>query len=173
MKTLVFILFFFLYFLANTNAQMRSFLCTEVHDGDTFTVNIGGVKLNCRIENIDCPELNQAYGKQSRDSLAKYILNKMVIVQFLKTDTYGRKVVNVWTATLPQRLDYLIAARGWGWYNYNYPPPLPVSLNLSVLQASAQNHLLGLWGCNNQFPPWEWRKMTAAQKRFVGLACHQ
>jgi endonuclease YncB( thermonuclease family) len=45
-----------------------------VHDGDTFTVNIGGLKINCRIGAIDCPELTKPWGTQSRDSLSKYVM---------------------------------------------------------------------------------------------------
>ena len=172
MKKILLIFVFLLGFLTNSNAQTRKFLCTKVHDGDTFTVTLGGIDINCRIENIDCPELSQAYGASCRDSLSKYLLNKQIIVQFLKTDTYGRKLVNVWVTTLPQRIDYVIVARGWGWYNFNYPPGLPTSLDLANLMAVAQRNKLGLWGCDNQVAPWDWRKYTAVQKRFTGTACH-
>jgi endonuclease YncB( thermonuclease family) len=161
------------FFLTSMSAfsQMRNCYVVAVHDGDTFTVNIGGLKINCRIGAIDCPELTQPWGTQSRDSLSKYILNKMVIVQFLNTDTYGRKVVNVWVSGLPQRLDYVIVGRGWGWYNYVYPDKTSVGTDLQILLTKAQDLKLGLFVCDNKIAPWDWRKLTAIQKRYVGRSC--
>ena len=42
----------------------------HIHDGDTLTVLVDRAQIRVRLVDIDAPELHQAFGRRSRDSLA-------------------------------------------------------------------------------------------------------
>lgn len=43
----------------------------KVQDGDTLTVLVNKAQIRVRLDAIDAPELSQAFGKRSRQSLAE------------------------------------------------------------------------------------------------------
>lgn len=77
----------------------------SVYDGDTCKIIMpfkdDFFKWNCRLNNIDTPELRtkndkeKIFGKFVRDKLRQKILNKIVNVECLKFDKYGRLLVNL------------------------------------------------------------------------------
>ena len=81
----------------------------DVYDGDTVKVVFPLTdkeperlyKWNCRLINVDTPELRtknlkeKAYGKLVRDKLREKILNKVVNVSCLDFDKYGRLLVEI------------------------------------------------------------------------------
>tara|TARA_B110000261_G_C13007749_1_gene326843 strand:- start:117 stop:701 length:585 start_codon:yes stop_codon:yes gene_type:complete len=81
----------------------------RVYDGDTLTIaakvpllkNKEIYKFSIRLNRIDCPEIrtNNAIEKISglrvRDLLSEKIMNKMVNIEILKTDKYGRYLAEV------------------------------------------------------------------------------
>lgn len=170
----------FAFFLTSMSAfsQMMPLVtvrCTRVLDGDTFEILWNGVKANCRIMNIDAPELKQGFGVQSRDTLVKYLDRKLIIIQLIqgakKTDLYGRLLVNVWSPLHSNRLDVYLVASGTVWYddvNGTYPP----SVNA---QRKAQNERKGLFACDDSsvpaIPPKLYRNMNAKQKALYRQEC--
>lgn len=81
----------------------------KVYDGDTCHIVFPLTdkeperlyKWNCRLINIDTPELRtknlkeKEFGKQVRDFLKERILNKVVTVECLDFDKYGRLLVEI------------------------------------------------------------------------------
>jgi micrococcal nuclease len=81
----------------------------SVYDGDTVKIVFPLTdkeperlyKWNCRLINIDTPEIRtrnlkeKAYGKKVRDYLRKKILNKIVTVSCKDFDKYGRLLVEI------------------------------------------------------------------------------
>ena len=81
----------------------------SVYDGDTVKIVFPLTdkeperlyKWNCRLINIDTPEIRtrnlkeKAYGKKVRDFLRKKILNKIVTVSCKDFDKYGRLLVEI------------------------------------------------------------------------------
>ena len=81
----------------------------RVYDGDTLTIaakvpllkNKEIYKFSIRLNRIDCPEIrtNNAIekicGLRVRDLLSEKIMNKMVNIEILKTDKYGRYLAEV------------------------------------------------------------------------------
>lgn len=81
----------------------------EVYDGDTVKIVFPLTdkepdrlyKWNCRLINIDTPELRsknieeKAYGKLVKDKLCEKILNKLVFIKCSDFDKYGRLLVEI------------------------------------------------------------------------------
>ena len=80
----------------------------EVYDGDTvtFICHYKGnyEKYKLRLYGIDTPEIKtrsineKELGLKARDVLSEKILNKLVFVEFLKEEKYGRKLGTIYMA---------------------------------------------------------------------------
>lgn len=78
-----------------------------IHDGDTFSVNVGGLppivgqNIRVRMRNIDAPELtskNKCEAKkaiEARDFLRKRMINKKIILKNVWRDKYFRLLADV------------------------------------------------------------------------------
>lgn len=72
----------------------------KVYDGDTCTVLFiwrkKNIKINCRLYGIDTPEIRTSdeeekeRGIKARDFLREMILEKIITINFLDNDKYGR-----------------------------------------------------------------------------------
>jgi micrococcal nuclease len=81
----------------------------RVYDGDTITIaakvpllrNKEIYKFSIRLNRIDCPEIittntdEKICGLRIRDLLSEKIMNKIVNIEILKTDKYGRYLAEV------------------------------------------------------------------------------
>ena len=61
-----------------------------VMDGDTVLLLRDGKKIKVRLANIDAPESDQDFGKESRQALVDRVLKKQVHVNSQAVDNYGR-----------------------------------------------------------------------------------
>lgn len=139
----------------------------RVKDGDTFVGLWNGKTYNCRLAHIDAPELKQAYGISSRDSLSKIILGNIVAVDSLKKDLYGRVLVDVRFGNI--RLDSLLIVKGWAWYYATYSN----DTMLINCMFYACIHGAGLWRCGKSIvcPPWVYRRFCARNRRRYCTGC--
>ena len=88
--------------------------CVDVYDGDTVKVvfAVDGMddvyRWNCRINRVDTPEIRtknkkeKEFAKIVRDKLREKILNKLVIVDCLDFDKYGRLLAEIYHSELLQ-----------------------------------------------------------------------
>ncbi len=67
---------------------------SHVSDGDSVWLKpaSGGPALELRLEGIDAPEICQAWGRESRDALAREVLNRRVAARISGHDSYGRSL---------------------------------------------------------------------------------
>ena len=89
----------FLFFLTQAPQLSETFpaRCTEVIDGDTIeVVKADGSGVRIRIEGIDCPEGNQAFGDKATDFAREQLLGKDLKVISKTTDRYGRLVARLY-----------------------------------------------------------------------------
>ena len=123
-----------------------------VLDGDTLLVLRGGAKVKVRMANIDAPEKDQAFGMQSRQSLADMVFKKQVSISSQAVDQYGRVVGLV---TLDGRnVNEEQVKRGMAWeYSHFHSDK-----GYIALQKTAQQSRSGLWSQGNPQAPWLWRK---------------
>lgn len=66
-----------------------------ITDGDTLTVLHDRVPVKIRLASIDAPEARQAFGTQSRSSLAGICFRVSAEVSEVGPDRYGRTVAHV------------------------------------------------------------------------------
>ncbi len=131
----------------------------SVHDGDTLTLNGQSV----RLDSIDAPELDQAYGHASRDLLATRVLGQQVTVTYAKTDLYGRVVGTVFKPDC-SNVNLLQVVSGAAWYYEAYKCELDSRQRtaFAAAQAAARAAALGLWTAP-AVAPWVFRNGVQAK----------
>lgn len=123
----------------------------KVIDGDTVIILDQGKTYHLRLLDIDAPESQQSYGKQSKRNLMA-LCNGKVTVEATGTDPYGRTLGHLY-CNHTDASQYQVA-QGMAWYNSRYCS----RAELGSLQQQAQQEGLGLWQQANPTPPWLWRK---------------
>ena len=124
-----------------------------IADGDTITVLRDKVRI--RFYGIDCPEGGQAFGNKAKQFTSDMVFGKVVEVEPVDIDTYGRTVALV---TVFQRLvnEELVSA-GFAWIYTRYCDR-PICERWKVLEQEAREAKRGLWADPHATPPWEFRR---------------
>ena len=123
-----------------------------VHDGDTVTLLIkGNQQLKIRLAQIDAPELDQAFGQQSKHSLSAMVFNKTIKVEKETTDKYGRTVGTLLVDGLDANKEQVKLGMAWVYRKYLHDQSL-----LSIEQTARQSKV-GLWADGNPMAPWDYR----------------
>ena len=137
---------------------------TSVHDGDTITV--GGESI--RLASIDAPELDQAYGQQSRAHLAAMVLGQSVTVTYAQKDQYDRVLGTVFKPDCSQ-VNLNQVASGAAWYYEAYKCDIDIRQRQAYASAhaAARSAKKGLWA-TPAVAPWVHRNGVEAK---VPAAC--
>lgn len=145
--------------------QSLTGLVTKVHDGDTITIDGQSI----RLDGIDAPELKQAYGPQSRDTLAALVLGQSVTVAYDAKDKYARILGTVFKTDCTQ-VNALQVRSGAAWYYEAYKCDLtPDARTLySDAQSVARYNARGLWAQPDAIAPWFYRNGVEAK---VPVSC--
>ncbi len=163
--------FCFMLILSITTTQAQptviSGQVTRIIDGDTFEMLQDSKHIRCRIFEVDAPEKEQPYGKESADSLSKLLLNKPILCLGLGRDIYFRQLVKIYQLDNQSvNLDSVLVSRGWAWsmkgWNKSYYNP---KADPNQVQAQAAGR--GLWQCQLPVLPFIWRNLNATNKRKV------
>ena len=130
-----------------------------VSDGDTLTVLSGKTQTRIRLHGIDAPETGQDYGSRAKQVASDLAFGKIVTVQPVDKDRYGRTVAEV---ILPdgRSMNREMVGQGAAWW---YREFAPADHRLARLEAEAKAARRGLWSQPNPVPPWTWRKGDATQ----------
>ena len=67
----------------------------KIADGDTLTLLVGKTQIKVRLEGIDTPERAQPFGRKAGQALAKKVFGKVIQVDDLGKDRYGRTLGTV------------------------------------------------------------------------------
>ena len=129
-----------------------------VMDGDTVMVLRDGRKIKVRLVNIDAPESDQEFGKESRDALVNMVLKKQVHINSQAIDSYGRMIAEV--SLDGQSVNEAQVNKGMAWdSSRNHRNPRYQSLS-----KQAQQSRRGLWAKSSQpISPEQWRKTHLAK----------
>lgn len=125
----------------------------KVSDGDTIWVkDESGKRTKVRLNRIDAPEMNQPFGKESADYLAKLILGSNVVVKSVGKDRYGRSLDIVHLGESDINLKMVQDGYAWHYSHFDQTP--------SYIEAekSARERRLGLWKDEHPVNPYIWRK---------------
>lgn len=137
-------------------AETISGRVTAVTDGDKLTIlDAGDKKHRIRLADIDAPELKQAFGAQSRQSLAAVCLKKNAQVEAQGKDRDGRYIGRVTCDGVDANAEQV--RRGMAWVSARRTGPVSP---LYELEAHARLRQVGLWQDDKPVPPWEWRRDT-------------
>lgn len=137
-----------------------SLLCLviAVHDGDTLRAQCDGVPPDApqtivvRLAEVDAPEMNQPWGRASRDALRALCLGKRATITPVTLDRYGRTVAHVSCTGVDASRRQV--ERGFAWVYVKYAPR---GTPLLALQGGAQHYRRGLWRDGDAINPAQWR----------------
>ena len=122
-----------------------------VTDGDTITVLQDRKQIKIRLEGIDAPERDQAFGTKSKSSLSDLVGGKTVIVRKTGTDKYRRTLARIVIDRKDVSAEMLTLGMAWHYKEYSKDE------DLARLETVAKVAKIGLWAEANVLPPWEYR----------------
>jgi len=123
-----------------------------VTSGDSIVVLLDdNSQLKIRLEGIDCPELQQAYGDSAKQVIVALCFKKRVRVEKVGLDGYGRTLAFVYIDDLCLNKELLRLGYAWHYRKYNDDP------ELAQLEVEARNAKVGLWQQDSLVAPWDFR----------------
>ena len=124
-----------------------------VMDGDTVMVLHDGKKIKIRLANIDAPESDQPFGKESRQALVERVLKKQVHVNSQAMDVYGRMIAELSVDGQSVNEDQVSKGMAWEYSHFHSNKRY-----LALYKQARQSHR-GLWAQSVQpIAPEQWRK---------------
>jgi micrococcal nuclease len=131
---------------------------TDILDGDTIKVSRNHRNVKIRLNGIDAPEKDQAYGHKSGEFVVFQAFGKEVTVQTYGLDKYGRTIGDVY---LPDgtMLNKELVKEGLAWWYCKYS----ADQSLAQLEIEAREARRGLWQDPKPVPPWVFRKRQRGQ----------
>ena len=126
-----------------------------VSDGDTITVLRDKRPQKIRLYGIDCPEKRQPFGKKAKQFTSELVFGKVVEVEPVATDRYGRTVAFVRVENITVNEELIKEGLGWVYVRYC---KLPLCAEWQGLESEARFGKRGLWHEQGEIPPWEYRR---------------
>ena len=123
----------------------------KIYDGDTVTVKSidDSSIIRVRMYGIDAPEISQKpYGVMSRDYLKSLIGDKVVDIDLINRDKYGRYVGKIYYNTNDGNRHYAnleMLQNGYAFYYYQYAKK---DLEFRDAESYAKLHKLGIYQYN-------------------------
>ena len=140
--------------IAETSAEVLHGRCSYVQDGDTFKFIKNGQtqEERVRLYGIDAPEKGQAYAAQSRKLLEKWARGKIVRIEVVEVDQYGRYVAKVYAGNKYVNLEMVKAGLAW-FYDFH-----STDAELAEAQELARKTRKGVWKDDNAENPRSFRQ---------------
>jgi len=132
----------------------------KIADGDTLTVRVNKKHVRVRLDGIDAPEHNQAFGKQSRRSLAQLCAAQEARVVARGTDPYGNILGVVTCAGVEANSEQVRRGMAWAYKRY-----VPMGSALYEVETYARLRRIGLWADPHPVAPWDWREAHPPKPR--------
>lgn len=146
------------------NAEVLNGTVVGISDGDTITVlDTSSKEHKVRLMAIDAPEKSQVFGYEAKQTLANYIYKKEVSVQYKKLDKYKRIVGKVTLDGQDICLQMILDGFAWHYTEYEKEQSKTDSDLYREAEAFAREMKVGLWGENQQIPPWLFRQKSHAR----------
>lgn len=135
-------------------------------DGDTVSVRATNKVIHkIRIAGIDAPEKPQPFAGQSRQRLADLVFRKQVIVDWHKTDRYGRIIGKVSVGDVDAGLEQIRAGMAWHYKQYAHEQSPEDRDIYSAAEDLARQNRIGLWRHEQPVAPWKFRRAAARTDR--------
>lgn len=138
-----------------------------VTDGDTLTVlKDGQEQVKIRLYGIDAPEGGQDFGAKAKQALSALTFGKVVDVQTMDQDRYGRTVGRVFADG--QDVNEALVKSGMAWVYHQYCKEVLTCQSWAGLEQDARAARGGLWADPDPTPPWEWRHGGGSKSKAQG-----
>ena len=128
-----------------------------ISDGDTITVLHEGRGEKIRLYGIDAPESHQDFGKRAKQFVSNQVFGKIVEVDPITIDRYGRTVSMV-VFGIGQNLSEELITAGFAWVYGKYCTA-KICRDWQKKEQEARGQGAGLWSQANPIAPWEFRKV--------------
>lgn len=130
----------------------------SIVDGDTIDVLYNDKTERIRLNGIDAPEQDQAYGQRAKQLAEDLTHGQHVTVETKEQDRYGRTVGDVF---LPdgRNLSRELVGAGLAWWYCEHSS----DQTLKDLEQDARDKKRGLWNDRVPIPPWVYRKIQRNQ----------
>lgn len=139
----------------------------NVSDGDTLTLlDANNKQVKVRLQEIDAPEHQQAYGQKSKKSLSDLCYKKSAQAVVNGKDKYRRLLVRLYCNGVDVNAEQVKRGMAWAFLKYLTDP------NIADLEKEAKSKKIGLWADSNPVAPWDFRhpKIPAATPaRFLNM----
>ena len=148
----IIITLFFIYSFSVSAAEILEGRVVGVHDGDTVTLLMSDNKqLKIRLAQIDAPELDQAFGQKSKQSMSDMVFNKTIKVEKETIDKYGRTVGTLMVDGMDANKELVKLGMAWVYRQYMHDQ------SLLQVEDTARQAKVGLWSEPSPMAPWEYR----------------
>ena len=132
---------------------------TRILDGDSLIVSrLDGTTVEVRIFGIDAPEYRQPWSRRSREALGDLVGERMVRLEVMDIDRYGRSVAVVHRDSDGVDIGREMVRLGHAWVYRRYTDDAA----LIRLEDGARAAGIGLWSMpeSERVPPWQWRRQN-------------
>ena len=124
----------------------------RVVDGDSITVKVDETNYRIRLAEIDAPEMDQAWGEESKSALQEKLGNEEVALEIIDVDRYSRLVARVFLNGRQINREMVEEGHAWVYLEYLRDE------TLLDPEGKAKKKKLGLWASEAAVAPWLWRK---------------
>lgn len=129
-----------------------------ISDGDTLTVlGSNQQRYKIRLQGIDAPEKEQAYGQKCKESLMMATANLPVTVEAYKLDRYGRIIAKITAQHKDVALEQIRAGCGWHYVAYAKEQNDKDRKAYALAEKQARKAHKGLWKDKKPMAPWDFR----------------
>ena len=105
-----------------------------------------------RLTEIEAPERDQPFGKQSTDNLKVFLRKGFIDVDLKGQDIYKRHLGRIYVDG--KDINKKMVSTGSAWVYDKYV----TDKSFYIEQKKAQNNKLGIWADEEAMPPWVWRQ---------------
>jgi endonuclease YncB( thermonuclease family) len=138
----------------------------RIADGDTVTVlDSSNTQHRIRLEGIDAPESNQAFGAQSKKRLSAMVFGKDVTVVYQKTDQYARLVGKITLDGKDVNLEQVKAGMAWHYKEYEREQTASDRELYARAEEEALTARRGLWQDADPIEPSAFRKEEKRERQ--------
>ena len=124
----------------------------KIIDGDTVYATLEGKPYKLRLTEIDAPERDQPFGRQSKVFLRELLKDGEFDADISGKDQYGRYLARLYDNGVD--INRKMVNEGMAWVYDFYVTDKTFYKN----QQSAQQEKKGIWSKRFPAPPWEWRR---------------
>jgi len=141
-------------------------LANEIHgrvvgvsDGDTITIlDAKNQQYKIRLAGIDAPEKSQAFGQASKKQLSELVFGATVVIDWQKSDRYGRVVGKVLLEGFDVCLEQIRKGMAWHYKKYAGDQSPRDRQTYAAAEVEARDARLGLWIYASPEAPWDYRQ---------------